>query len=384
MDALFQREFVVDDDLIHLNHAGVAPWPRRCADAVQRFAETMCRRSYAGSFPGWLETEQRLRERLARLINARSADDVAVLKNTSDALAQVARGLEWQRGDSVVVLAEEFVSNLVAWEALADRGVDLVRVAPADGETPEAALERACDGRTRLVSVSTVQYGTGTRIDVARLGAFCRGRGVLFCVDAVQSLGALRFDAVAAHADFVVAGAHKWLMSPFGVALFWCRPNLRDALKPLAHGWHTLADPLRFAGTLAEIEPSARRFESGTANWAGILGFEATLSLFEEIGAVEIERRVLNNASWLADAFAGRERVSLVSPRAPGRFGGSVCIAVDGLDHAAIAERLEADGVLCAARGPALRFSPHCYTTRDQLASALQSFDRACYALNTV
>lgn len=383
MGTLLEREFVVDEDLIHLNHAGVAPWPRRCADAVQAFAETMCQRSYAGSFPGWLETEQRLRERLARLIHAPSPDDIALLKNTSEALSQVAQGLSWQSGDRVVVLAEEFVSNLVAWEALADRGVELVRVVPAAGETPEDALERACSDGARLLSVSTVQYGSGTRIDVERLGAFCRLHDILFCIDAVQSLGALRFNALAAHADFVVAGSHKWLMSPFGVALFYCRASLRDTLSPLAHGWHTLRDPMRFSGTLAEIEASARRFEAGTANWAGILGFEATLSLFEEIGADDIERRVLDNAAWLAEALAVRPGVTIVTPQTPGRFGGSVCVAVADVDHAAIAERLEQAGVLCAARGPALRFSPHCYNTRSQLEAALQSFDDACYALNT-
>ncbi|MEX0899988.1 MAG: aminotransferase class V-fold PLP-dependent enzyme [Gammaproteobacteria bacterium] len=383
METLFEREFVVDEDLIHLNHAGVAPWPRRCTDAVHAFAETMCRRSYAGSFPGWLDTEQRLRERLARMIHAPSPDDIALLKNTSEALSQVARGLDWRAGDRIVVLAEEFVSNLVAWEALADRGVELVRVVPAADDSPEDALERACSDGVRLLSVSTVQYGSGTRIDVERLGAFCRANGVLFCIDAVQSLGALRFSALAAHADFVVAGSHKWLMSPFGVALFYCRASLRDTLLPLSHGWHTLRDPMRFSGTLAEIESSARRFEAGTANWAGILGFEATLSLFEEIGAADIERRVLDNAAWLADALAARPGVTLVTPRTTGRFGGSVCVAVDDIDHVAIAERLEQAGVLCAARGPALRFSAHCYNTRGQLEAALQSFDGACYALNT-
>ncbi len=383
MDTLFEREFVVDGDLIHLNHAGVAPWPRRCADAVQAFAETMCRRSYAGSFPAWLEAEQRLRERLARLVHAPSPDDIALLKNTSEALSQVARGLTWQRGDRIVVLAEEFVSNLVAWEALADQGVELVRVVPADGESPEDALERTCGDGARLLSVSTVQYGSGTRIDVERLGAFCRAHGILYCVDAVQSLGALRFSALAAHADFVVAGSHKWLMSPFGVAMFYCRASLRETLRPLSHGWHTLRDPMRFAGTLAEMESSAQRFEAGTANWAGILGFEATLSLFEEIGADEIERRVLDNATWLADALATRPGVTVVTPWVPGRFGGAVCIAVADLEHAEIAEQLEQAGVLCAARGPALRFSPHCYNTRAQLEAALQSFDNACYALNT-
>ncbi|MCA1798569.1 MAG: aminotransferase class V-fold PLP-dependent enzyme [Xanthomonadaceae bacterium] len=377
-DSLLQGEFRLDDDLIHLNHAGVGPWPRRCAEAVQRFAETMCTRSYAGAFPEWIETEQRLRERLRALVNAPSVDDIALLKNTSDALSQVAHGLDWKPGDTVVALAEEFVSNLITWEALEQRGVRLVRVTPAEGESPEDALEAACDENTRLVTVSTVQYGTGYRLDCARIGAYCRARSILFCVDAVQSLGALRFDAQACHADFVVAGSHKWLMSPFGIALFWCRAELRDRLRPLAFGWHTVADPMRFGGTLAEIEPSARRYEAGTANWPALVGFEASLSLLDEFGHAEAERRVLTNAAYLADALAERPGVTLVSPREAGRFGGNVCVRVAGQDLAALAGRLEADGVLCAARGPSLRFSPHYYTERARIDAALTSFDRAC------
>lgn len=379
-----QHEFVLDPDLIHLNHAGVSPWPRRCADAVQAFAEAMATQSALANFPRWLETEQRLRERLARLAGVGSADDVALLKNTSEALSQVARGLDWRPGDRVVALAEEFVSNLLAWEALAADGVELVQVRPAPGQSPDDALLAACDARTRLLSVSSVQYGTGWRSDLVRIGRHCRAHDILFCVDAVQSLGALRFDAQACGADFVVAGAHKWLMGPFGIALFHCRPGLRDRIRPLAAGWHTLRDPLRFAGTLDQTEASARRFEAGTQNWAAVLGLEATLSLFEEIGADRIERRVLANAGYLADALAARDGVTVLSPRDDAHRSGNVCVTVAGVDRQALAERLERTGVLCAARGPSLRFSPHCYHPREQLDAALQSFDDACYALTSV
>lgn len=379
-DALLAREFALDD-VIHLDHAGVGPWPRRCAEAVKAFADTNARVSYAGQFEGWMETDARLRARLCRLIGAASPDDIALLKNTSEGLSQIAHGIEWRTGDRVVALAEEFNSNKLAWQSLARRGVEWVEVEPVDGQSREDAIEAACDERTRLVSVSTVQYGTGVRMDIDRLGAFCKAHDILFCIDAVQSLGALRFDIGSCAADFVVAGSHKWLMAPFGIALFWCRPELRDALTPLAHGWHTVSEPMRFDRTLSEIEPSARRFEPGTANWAGLLGFEASLSLYEEIGPVEVERRVLANASALAARITERPGVSLITPREVGRHGGSVCISVRNRDHADLAGRLQAEHrVLCAARGPGLRFSPHCHNTAAQLDAAVDAFDRVVAA----
>lgn len=378
-DALLAREF--DLDVVHLDHAGVGPWPRRCAEAVKAFADTNARVGYAGQFDRWLATDARLRARLCRLIGAESPDDIALLKNTSEGLSQVAHGLEWRPGDRVVVLAEEFNSNKLPWQALTRFGVECDEVEPAGDQSREDAIEAACDERTRLVSVSTVQYGTGARMDLARLGAFCRAHDVLFCVDAVQSLGALRFDAAACAADFVVAGSHKWLMAPFGIALFWCRAALRESLAPLAYGWHTVSEPMNFNRALGDIEPSARRFEPGTANWAGVMGFEASLSLYEEAGPAEVERRVLANADRLAAEFARRPGVTLISPRDPGRYGGSVCVAVRDRDHADIASRLQAEHrVLCAARGPALRFSPHCHNTAAQLDAAVEAFDRVVAA----
>lgn len=375
VDTLLAREFDLDG-VIHLDHAGVGPWSRRCADAVCGFARANASTSYLGRFGDWMETDARLRTRLQALIGAEAADDIALLPNTSTGLSLIARGLEWHAGDRIVYLAEEFISNRLPWQALAGFGVECVEVVPADGESRESAIEAACDDRTRLLSVSTVQYGTGWRMDLARLGRFCRDAGILMCVDAIQSLGALRFDAEANHADFVVSGAHKWMMAPFGVALFHCRPELRDRLALQAHGWHTVADPMSFAGTLDSIEASARRFEPGTANLAGIMGFEAALSLHDEIGAAEIERRVLRNAAWLAERLEARPGVELVSSREPDRFGGSVCARIAGRDHAEIVKTLQLDhGVLCAARGPSLRFSPHCHNTVDQLDLALAAFD---------
>lgn len=365
-------EFPLDEHIVHLNHAGVSPWPRRCAEAVQAFAEYNMRHSYAGAFGDWMATEQRLRERLARLIGAAGADDIALLKNTSDGLSQVAYGLQWQTGDGVVALAEEFVSNLLVWESLEQDGVRFQQVVPAADQSPEDALEAACDEHTRLLAVSSVQYGTGRRMDLVRLGRFCRRNDILFCVDAIQSLGALPFDVTATHADFVIAGAHKWLMSPFGIALFWVRPGVRDRLRPLSVGWHTLRDPMRFAGAMSDMETSARRFEAGTGNLAAVMGFEATLALFEEVGTETIAPGVLANADYLSQSLQALPGVELLS-QTPA-VTGNVCVTIAGHDLAALASQLESTyGVLCAARGPSLRFSPHFYTPVERMARAVDA-----------
>jgi cysteine desulfurase/selenocysteine lyase len=242
-------EFPQREDLIYLNHAAVSPWPLRTAETVKRFAEENVREG-SRHYPEWLQVEQRLRERLARIINAQSADDIALLKNTSEALSVVAYGLDWRPGDNVVITNQEFPSNRIVWESLQRFGVELRAADLSHGETAEDAMMALADERTRLVAVSSVQYGTGLRMDLPRLGGFCRAHRILFCVDAIQSVGALRFDVQAMQADFVAADGHKWMLGPEGLALFYCRAELQEqpsGLQPATLGALNAAAPTCFA-----------------------------------------------------------------------------------------------------------------------------------------
>ena len=164
-------EFPQDPAVLYLNHAAVAPWPARSRDAVTRFAEENAR-SGARHYPRWLATEQHLREQLRTLIGAASADDIALLKNTSEGLSVIASGLNWQPGDRILISDQEFPSNRIPWQALARQGVEVVAVS-LDGDDPEGALIAAMDDRVRLLAISAVQFGSGLRLDMPRLVAFC-------------------------------------------------------------------------------------------------------------------------------------------------------------------------------------------------------------------
>ncbi len=225
----YQDEFDQTNGLRYLNHAAVAPWPRRAADAVSAFARENVAHG-ASDYPEWLKIEHRLRERLARLLNARAGSDLALVKNTSEALSFVAFGLDWREGDQVVIGNEEFPSNRVVWEALRPRGVEVVEVGLA-GDDPESALLAACGPRTRLLSISAVQYASGLRLDLERIGAGCRRRGVLFCIDAIQQLGALPFDVQTYDCAFAMADGHKWMLGPKGWASSIAIPSSASAWR---------------------------------------------------------------------------------------------------------------------------------------------------------
>jgi selenocysteine lyase/cysteine desulfurase len=365
-------QFLLDPDILYLNHAAVAPWPRRTAEAVQAFAEENRSRG-AAAYPHWLKAERALRGRLQRLVNAASEDDIALVKNTSEGLSLVAYGLPWQAGDNVVSTNQEFPSNRIVWESLAARGVEL-RAVDLSGEDPEGTMIAAIDARTRLVSVSSVQYATGLRMDLVRLGEACRARSVLFCIDAIQSLGALRLDAQACHADFIVADAHKWMLGPEGIALFYSHPAVRDRLGLSQYGWHMVEHAGDFERAAWQPAASARRFEPGSPNMLGIHAMEASLSLLEEEGMASVEARLLQCTSRLAGAIAAEADLELISPLSPARRSGIVSFRFRGRDaafHAGLYRQLMQRGVICAHRGGGIRYSPHFYTEPDVIDRAL-------------
>ncbi len=358
--SLFSDEFPFDPELCHLNHAAVAPWPRRTVEAVRRFAEingTLGSEPYAD----WLSVEQRLRERLARLIGAGSAADVALAKSTSEALSIIAYGLDWKPGDNIVGIAEEFPSNRIVWESLADRGVSWRGLALTGSLEPEADLLALCDASTRLIAVSWVQYAQGLRIDLPQLGALCRGRGILLCVDAIQGLGALPFDLADSQAHFVVADGHKWMLGPEGLALLYVRPEIRERLALHQFGWNMVEHRGDYDRTDWAPAQDARRFECGSPNFLGIHALEASLSLIEEVGSERIAAAIGERVEYLI-ARIDQLGLDLLSPRSPERRAGIVTFRVPGLDSAQLHRGLMERRVLCAPRGGGIRFSPHFHT----------------------
>lgn len=362
-------EFRLSPEVLYLNHAAIAPWPARTVRAVRTLAEEL---GQLGSqrYPHWLAREQQLRERCAALIGAASSDEIALTKSTSEGLSIVAAGLDWHDGDNIVGIAQEFPSNRIVWQALAERGVAWRGLDLEASSDPEADLLALCDARTRLVAVSWVQYARGLRLDLARLGAGCRARGVLLGIDAIQGLGALPFDLAETPVDFIVADGHKWMLGPEGLALFWCRPALREHLRLTQFGWHMVESPGAFERSDWRPAPSARRFECGSPNMLGIHALEASLSLLQEVG-LEAVAAALAERSARLEALIDGAGFELLSPREPARRAGIITFAVPGADHEALWRTLMARGLMCACRGGGLRLSPHFYTPIEQLERAI-------------
>ena len=366
---VFHDEFPLENGLRYLNHAAVAPWPKRSAEAVRRFSEANVT-SGARDYPDWLKLERSLRERLVRLLNTPSTGDIALVKNTSEALSFVAFGLDWRAGDQVIISDEEFPSNRIVWLALAAQGVEVIEVS-LKGDDPEAALLAAFTPRTRLLSISAVQFASGLRLDLPRLGRGCRQRGVLFCIDAIQQLGALPFDVQAYDCDFAMADGHKWMLGPEGLAVFYCRSAVRDQLKLHEYGWHMLEHAGDYTRQDWQPARSARRFECGSPNMLGAFALEASLSLLEEVGMERVGALLEERVQRLDDGIRALPGAVIHSPLDSARRAGILNFSLAGWDNSALHQRLREEQVICVQRGPGVRLSPHFYTSEQVIEETL-------------
>lgn len=346
--------FPVTRHLIYFNHAAVGPLSTRAAEAMERHARDQ-RDFGALHWRAWYAEYDRLRESAARLIGARP-DEIAILKNTSEGLSFVAEGLEWQEGDNVVTTGYEFPSNWTPWKRLEQRGV-ACRV--AERPTLEAIAPHV-DWHTRVVTVSSVAFHNGFVAELDAIGAFCATRDILFCVDAIQSIGVLPIDVRKSQISFLAADGHKWMCGPEGAALFYVANERRDTLRVIENGWTNIEREGKFLGCGTEWLEDSRRFEAGSLNTNGIYGLRAALDLLLEIGMGEVSRRALHVARTLAE---GLESIGwrVESPRPVA----SPIVAATPPDAEKSLlwwhRQLEEANIVTAPREGMIRFSPHFY-----------------------
>ena len=368
--AALRQLFPVTNRLIYFNHAAMGPLSTRAAAAMTKFAEDQ--RDYGAlHWRDWYAEDKALRESAARLIGATPAE-IAILKNTSEGISFVAEGLRWREGDNMISTDLEFPSNSVPWRRLARRGVSVRTVQSRNGSYEPEDIERLIDSRTRVVSVSSVAFHHGFAADLAAIGAICSAHNVLFCVDAIQSLGAIPLNVRDAGITFLAADGHKWLCGPEGSAIFFVAEEHRDELEVLESGWTNIERRGRYIDCPIDLLPSSRRFEAGSLTTAAVFGMRAAVDLLLECGVDSIHREVLAVANRLAD---GIESVgwTLRSPR-PLRSGivAAVPPAARGKALLDLHAALEQETIVCAPRENMLRFSPHAYNTPEEVDTVIE------------
>jgi selenocysteine lyase/cysteine desulfurase len=364
-------EFPITERYAYFGHAAIGPLTRRGAEAMGRMADQTCRTADR-HWPDRQATAEAARGHAARLFGARQTHEVAFVENTSSALSLVAMGLAWRRGENVVGAELEFPSNVYPWMQLADLGVEYRRVPERDGRIDPDEVLAAIDEGTRIVALSWVQYASCFRSDLARLGRFCRERGILFVVDVIQGFGALRLDVERDHVDVAAASAHKWLFGPEGIGLLYVSDRVLDCFRPARAGWRSVREPFAWSDYDLTWGEGAKRFESGTVNVYGLAALEGSLSVLLEAGPEAIERRVLALAGRVADGLAARG-FEVVSSRRPGETSGIVTATHPDPEKngEAFCARLAEQGLITTSRAGRFRVAPHFYNTEDEVERLL-------------
>ena len=353
------------------NHAGVSPLPRVVGDALRTYAEQAERDTYL--IGTWYKDIEALRVLCAGMLNCHR-DEIAFVKNTGEGLSIVAHGLDLGPGDRIVTTGVEYPANIYPWmEQARCRGCELVMVGEetaADGtrQVPlEKVLDAAAHPKTKLVTLSHVEFASGQRHDIATIGRHCREHGKLFCVDAIQSMGVLPVDVQSMHIDFLSADGHKWLLGPEGAGVFYCRRELIVSMPPLTVGWMSVINDQDYGNYDYTLKPDAGRFECGTYNVPGLLALGAAMKLLSELGVETVGQRLRRLTEHLIDRLTSTG-YQVVSPREGGQWSGIISFVTDRHDQKQIVTTLRKEHrVEIALREGRLRCSPHFYNTEAQL-----------------
>jgi selenocysteine lyase/cysteine desulfurase len=372
-EELRRSEFPVVTEKIFLAHAGVCPLPRRVVDAVTDYTLFAALGDQEEAFLG--VRIMRCRQLAAHLLNAQP-DEIAFVGPTSNGLSYVASGLKFRRGDNILIYHDDYPSNVYPWMALAERGVQVRLMNIRElGRIRTMDVTGQVDENTRLVALASCHFLSGWRIDLSAIGEYLHSRNILFCVDAIQTLGA--FPTTVEHVDFLAADAHKWLLGPLAAGILYVRKSLQEKLRPPVYGWHNVCCPNFVAQEQIVFPPDGRRYEAGSANLLGLAGLQAAMELLLELGIDAIADELQRKRAWLVPAL--REKgYTVLQADAPSQNASSIIsFFKPESDLVAIHAKLAQVKIITSLRADRsgqryLRLSPHFYNTDAELHRAME------------
>jgi cysteine desulfurase / selenocysteine lyase len=359
--------------VVYLNHAAVSPPPIKTIEAVSAQMRDVAENGSL-HYRQWVAVKERARKLAAEMLGAQPAE-VAFMRNTSDGLSTVANGLSWREGENIVTFRGEFPSNIYAWLRLREAATVEVRFCEErDGRVDVDELISLIDSHTRIVAISHVQYGSGFRADLERIGRAARAHDALFVVDVIQAMGALPINVEAEFVDAAAGACHKWLLTPEGVGLLYLSERARQRIRPTLVGWMSVPDPEDYSNFEQDWAQGTLAWETGTAPTALIHGLEASLSMLQETGIERVAAHLNELTDYLCERLQGRD-YEIISSRRAGEKSQIVCIQHRSGEWSPMAlySHLKKQNVIAAPRGSRLRISPHLYNTTEDMDAILDA-----------
>lgn len=366
MNDTLRALFPVTERAIYLNHAAVSPPPLPTIKAVQMQLADVSENGSV-NFRNWIAVKENTRRLVAGLLGARP-EQVAFVRNTSDGLSTVANGLDWRPGDNLVTFRNEFPSNIYPWLRVGDAfGVEVRMCEERDGRIDLDELISLIDHKTRIVAVSQIQYASGFRADLERIGRAARLHDALLVVDVIQALGVVPIDVESELVDVAAAACHKWLLTPEGVGLLYLSARARERIQPTLVGWTSVPNPEDYGNFEQGWNQGTLAWETGTGPVALIHGLGASLKLLSEVGIPRIQAYLETLTDHLRERLRNTQ-YEVVSSRRAREKSQIVCIRhLAGLSSMDLYAHLRERNIITAPRSDRLRISPHLYNTLDEI-----------------
>jgi cysteine desulfurase/selenocysteine lyase len=370
-----RAELPVSDNFVYLNHAATGVIPRCTRRAIEEFVAAQSEKGVMGSFPYEVRMPE-FRGRVASFIGA-NVDEIAIVRNTSEATNVLALGIDWEPGDEIILPDDEFPANAIPWLALRSRGVGIRFIESAKEHMTPDVLRRAITPRTRVVAVSWVSYHDGYRHDLAALAEIAHKSGAIFCVDAIQGLGVFPVDVHGEGVDAFYGGGQKWMLALQGVAYLYVSSALREKLTVAVPGWRSVRDmwdffPLKYEQPYAE---DASRFEGGTPNFVGALALATSAEFLAGYDRAAVASHVLALTDYLVEGLH-RAGAEVLTPRGPGISSAIVTFNLPDCDPIELGKALQCEGIVVTYRPNGIRVSPHGYNTFEEIDALSEAIKR--------
>jgi cysteine desulfurase / selenocysteine lyase len=354
---------------IYFNHSSVGALP---TPVVERINQHLAVRSEGeiANFETMMLYNTRGKEKIAKLINA-APERVSWCENVSHAISILAQGLEWKTGDRIILNDIEFPSNVYPFMALKEQGVEIDFAKSHDGIVDVDDIEKLITPRTKLISISMVQFLSGYRADVNTLGALCKSKGIIYCVDVIQSAGNVQVDVNEMQADFLAGGTHKWLLGMQGLGFFYLTEELQARIKSKIVGWASVINPWDMLNYDLTLVDTADRYQTGTYNDIGMAAIDASLDIFFAYGMENVERNILSNTEYFMQKLNEAGIKTMLNNPDKKNLSGIITIKIENAKR--IFLLLESRNMKCSLREGYVRFSPHFYNTKWEIDTVVEN-----------
>lgn len=355
----------------YLNSAAVSPMPNVSVEAVLQQLRDVSENGTV-NMQEWLDTKKRCRNLIAEMLKVKP-EEIAFMRNTSDGFSSVANGMEWSEGDNIVTFAKEFPSNFYAWRRIRDAyGVELRTVSEQNGRIDLDEFIGLIDANTKLVSISAVQFNSGFRADLEKIGRAAREVDALFAVDIIQAFGVVPFDLEKQFVDVAAGASHKWLFAPEGCGILYLSERARKRIEPTFVGWISVETPWDFNDYEQNFKPNALAWESGTGGSSLFYGLEQSLKILHEIGAEKCQNYLEDLTDYLCKLLQDKD-YEIISSRQKGEKSQIVCIMPKaGQTSSQVAEELQSKNIIISPRGERLRIAPHIFNNRADIERLIE------------